>query len=545
MKTRKLTILFLLVTILAGTAFSGCSTKKNEALQELTVSIGDEPYVIDPQLAGDVYTLPLINAVFEGLYRRDKDGLTMPGIAESCDVSPDGLTYTFHLRDALWADGSGIKADDFKTAWLRALDPKPLDHEPSQTANLLYYIKGAEDYNSGKGKPEEVGIEARDDKTLTVYLVKPTPFFLDLVCNSVFMPINQSFYGRQPVENNINKYGADSASILGNGPFSIIEWKHDGKIVLQKNQKYWNKDKIALDKVTFKIIKDSSAAFTEFKAGTIDVADITGDQRQECEKNGYTVKEYEKGATVYLDFNNKDPFLENVNIRKALSLSINRESLIKNLFKDNSEKALGFVNPAIYGYKDYFRKEAGDLFEDNRISDAKTLLKKGMQELGVTKIPELILLSDDTETSRRDARAYQGMWKDNLGIDVEINTMSFDAMFENLSKNMYQIAILQWGSDYNSPLGFLDNFVSDSPNNFSGYGSPEYDELVNKSRIETDSSSRVKMQIEAEKLLVGENMALCPVYFIKSSYVVNSGVKGLVRRNSAIQDMDFYWTHIE
>jgi len=545
MNTRKLTIMFLVISILAGAVFSGCSTKKDETLQELTVSIGDEPYVVDPQLAGDVYTLPIINAVFEGLYRRDKNGLAMPGIAESCHVSDDGLEYTFSLRDALWADGTVIKADDFKAAWLRALDPEPEDHEPSRTANLLYYIKGAEDYNSGKGKPDEVGIKVQDDKTLTVYLVKKTPFFLDLVCNSVFMPINKSFYDRQPVENNVNKYGSDSGAVLGNGPFCITEWKHDGKIVLQKNQKYWNKDKIALDKVTFKIIKDASAAFTEFKAGTIDVADITGDQRQECEKNGYTIKNYEKGATVYIDFNNKNPFLENVNIRKALSLSINRESLIKNLLKDGSEKALGFVNPAIYGYKDYFRKEAGDLFKDNSTSDAKAFFQKGMQELKLTKVPELTLLTDDTESSRRDARAYQGMWKDILGIDVEITVMSFDAMFENLSKNLYHMAILQWGSDYNSPLGFLDNFVSDNPYNFSGYRSPKYDELVNKSRVESDLKNRINMQMEAEKLLVGEDMALCPVYFIKGSYVVNPSVKDLVRKNSAIQDMDFYWTHIE
>lgn len=540
MRAGRLSFFILIILIFSTSIIPGCTQKS----LELNIAIAGEPAILDPQLAYDSYTLPIVNAIFEGLYRKDKNGLPVPAAAKGYDLSPDGLTYTFHLRDSTWADGTSVKADDFKAAWLRALDPKPKDNSPSYTANLLYYIKGAEEYNAGKGKPEDVGIEAKDDKTLLVSLVKPTPFFLDLVCNGVFMPLNKSFYEKQPVENNVIKYGAEAENVLGNGPFEIGEWKHDGKVVLQKNNKYWNSEDIQLEKVTLKIIKDSSAALTEFKAGEIDVTDITSEQREQCIKDGIPVLSYDKGATVYLDFNGKDPLTANANIRKALSMSLDRETIIKNVLKNDSQKALGFVNPVIQGEKDSFRKETGDLIEDNNVKKAKEFLEKGLNELKITGTPKVTVLTDDTQESKQQAQIYQEMWKKNLGIDAEISVMPFDALHEKLFNNDYQTAIMIWGSDYNDALGFLDNYVSDSPNNLSRYSNKKYDELIEKSRIELDSSKRIKWEAEAEKMLL-DDVALCPLYFMSGNYVVSSNVKDLVRRSSAIQDMDFYWAHIE
>jgi oligopeptide transport system substrate-binding protein len=541
MRSRRLSVFFLAILILVATVIPGCTSKS----PEFTVAIGDEPAAFDPQLAYDTYTLPIVNAVFEGLYRRDKNGLPIPAAAKDHELSPDGLTYTFHLRDSTtWADGTPVKADDFKVAWLRALNPQPSDHAPSYTANLLYCIKGAEEYNSGNGKPEDVGIKVQDDKTLVVELVKPTPYFLDLVCNGVYMPVNKSFYDKQPVENNIGKYGSDAETVLGNGPFRISEWKHDSRIVLERNDKYWNKENVAMKKVVFKIIRDASAAFTEFKAGEIDMTDITAEQREQCVREGITVNSYDRGATVYLDFNNKDTVLSNVNIRRALSMSLDREEIIKNVLKDDSKKALGYINPVIQGEKDLFRKEAGDLIEDNNIDKARKLYKKGLEELKMTGPQKITVLSDDMQESKQQAQIYQEMWKKNLGIDVEISVMPFDAIQEKLFNNDYQVAIMIWGSDYNDALGFLESYTSENPNNFSRYSNKKYDELVDKSRTELDSSKRIKWEIEAEKILLDE-MALCPLYFMTGNYVVKSKVKDLIRRNSAIQDMDFYWAHME
>ncbi|MFZ5987564.1 MAG: peptide ABC transporter substrate-binding protein [Bacillota bacterium] len=545
MKLKRCNAVLLCFLICASIILSGCSSAKAGS-QELNLNLGDEPLTLDPQLVFDATPMRVVNAIFEGLCRKDKNGVPIPGAAKSWDISEDKLTYTFYIRDdARWWDGSSVTANDFKEGWLRALDPKPATHEPSYMGYLLFCIKGAQEYAFGEGKKEDVAINVKDEKTLIVTLIKPTPYFLDLICNSVFMPVKMEFFNSQPVESNVTKYGADAQNIMGNGPFKVKEWNHNENIVLEKSSVYWNSSNIRLESINFKMITDSTAALTSFNAGEIDVVDITEPQQiEEIRKKKFLIASHDVGVTQYITINNEDPVLKNVNIRKALAYAIDRKTLVQKVVKDGSKEALGFVNPVVRGTKGTFREQAGDLFKDNDVAAAKSLLAKGLEELNLSAVPKLAILVDDKDTSKRDAQTFQDMWRKNIGVEVEIQTMSFDAMREKMMQKDYQLSLLMWSGDFNDPSAYLDIFSSANFFNVAFYNNPDFDSLFEEARDEKDEKKRMDMLIEAERIVISD-MPVCPLYYISGTYAVNPRVRGLVRGNSAIQDLDLYWAYIE
>lgn len=540
------TFIWLFILILS-VSLPGCTPAKKTTpppTQAITLNLGGEPTTLDPQLANIVIPMRVINAVFEGLYRKNKNGIPEPASAENCDISNDNLTYTFHLRDTNWSDGTPVQAQDFKNAWLRALDPAPSSYAPSTMGYLLYCIKGAQEYSTGTGKPDDVGIEAKDSKTLVVSLAKPTPYFLELVCNSVYLPLNKAFYEKQTAKDK-TLYGTEATSIIGNGPFTVKEWNHNQNIVLNKNETYWNKKAIKLLTINFKIITDASAAFTAFKAGELDMTEITNpEQKEESLKLGNTVLSYNTGAIHFIGFNHKDKVFGNLNIRKALSLALDRNTFIKKVVGDDSEKALGLVPSSIYGNTNSFRTEVGDQFQDNMVDEAKKALSQGLSELNLQQLPVISLLADDTEVARRDIQVFQNMWKEKLGINVEINIMAWDAIESKLMSSDFQIAYLPWGADYNDPLPFLDIFMTDSEYNVYKYSNTAFDKLLEDSSHERDTKRRLQKLAEAEKIAMND-MVICPVYFPKDSYTIKSNIKGIVRGSNMIQNLELYWAYIE
>ncbi|TYQ16744.1 UNVERIFIED_CONTAM: oligopeptide transport system substrate-binding protein [Acetivibrio alkalicellulosi] len=545
MKQRTYYSMMLILLMLAVVLMSGCSSA-GAISQEITINLGDEPYTIDPQLVFDVTSMRVVNAIFEGLVRKDKNGQPMEGVAGSWEISDDKLTYTFNLRsDAKWWDGTKVTSNHFKEAWLRAIDPQPENHEPSYMGYLLFYIEGAEEYAYGEGNKEDVAIIAKDEETLLVTLKNPTPYFLDLVSNSVFMPVNTEFYNNQPVENGVTTYGAFAETIMGNGPFKITSWNTSQNITLEKNRSYWNSNNIQLEKVNFKMINDNIAAFTAFKAGEIDVVDITQVmQKDELKKSNYYVGSYDAGVTQYISMNNEDPVLKNTNIRKALAYSLDRKTLIQKIVGNKSQEALGFVSPVVKVEGVTFRDRAGKMFSDNDVDTAKDLLERGLNELGLSSLPKLSLLLDDKETSKRDAQAFQEMWRKNLGVEVELLVMPFDVMADRMMQKNYQLSLLMWSGDFNDPLAYLDIFNSYNFFNVAFYSNDKVDNLLEISIYEKDEVKRIDMLIEAEKIVMDE-MPICPVYFLWLDYAVNPRVQNLIRGNSPIQDIDLYWTYIQ
>ncbi|WP_051585890.1 ABC transporter substrate-binding protein [Caldanaerobius polysaccharolyticus] len=343
----------------------------------LRYNLGEEPPQMDPQQTQDAVSMNVINAVMEGLMRYDQNGKVMPGIAESYTVSKDGLTYTFKLRDAKWSNGDPVTAQDFEYAWKRALDPKL----GAIYAYIMYPIKNAEAYNTKKiTDPNQVGVKALDAKTLQVTLERPLPYFPDLTAFATYMPLNQKFY-----ETVKDKYGSEPDKMLYDGPWVIKSWNHQQKMVLEKNPNYWNKDAIKLNKIEFSMVNDRNTELNMFLTGQLDVAQVASEQFDRVKKAGYEIKSFSDGSSWYFQFNTKDPVLKNANIRKALTLAVDRNTFVKDILKNDSKPATGYVPDIMWGNKDTFRKEAGDLLPSSDVKQARELLIKGIKELGLDK----------------------------------------------------------------------------------------------------------------------------------------------------------------
>ncbi|TGV07873.1 peptide ABC transporter substrate-binding protein, partial [Mesorhizobium sp. M00.F.Ca.ET.186.01.1.1] len=277
----------------------------------LKLNLHSEPPTADPGIAEDTTSSTIITATFEGLTRVGKDNKVHEAAAEKIEKSPDGKKYTFRIRDAKWSNGDPVTAKDFEFAWKRALDPKTA----SNYAYQLYYVKGAEAFNKGTGKVEDVGVKAIDDKTLEVELTNPTPFFLELVAFKTYFPVHQ-----KTVESN-DKWATDAKTIVGNGPFKMETWEHKSKLVVVKNDNYWDKDNVKLDKIEFSMVEDENTELSMFENGELDWAGaptsaLPTDAIPALKDSGKMTTQPIAGTYFYRFNTEKAPF-NNVKIRKA------------------------------------------------------------------------------------------------------------------------------------------------------------------------------------------------------------------------------------
>ncbi|MEQ2130561.1 peptide ABC transporter substrate-binding protein [Caldanaerobacter subterraneus KAk] len=543
LKHKRLVVLLLSVILVLGALLAGCSsqsktatTSQGQSEQVLNLNLGEEPPTLDPQKATDEVSITVLNAVLEGLVRYNKDGKIEKGsgLAKDWKISDDGLTYTFYLKDAKWSDGNPITAYDFEYAWKRALDPKT----GSQYAYQLYYIKGAEEYNSGKGSADQVGVKALDDKTLQVTLKAPAPQFLGLTSFVTYLPLEKSVYEKYG-----DKVGSDPSTMVFSGPFIIKEWNHEQNIVLEKNPNYWDKDNVKLDKINFSMIKDNNSLVQNYDTGALDSIFIPGDYIDKY-KDSPEFHTYALATVWYLQFNNKDKIFKNANIRKAFTLAVNRELFVKEVMKNGSIPAEAVVPPGIPGYNGDFRSEAGPgYFKDNDVAQAKEYLQKGLQELGLSKLPTIKFLTGDSDTAKKYSVALQQMWNQALGVQVEIQNVAFKVRLDMMDRGDYQIVLAGWGADYNDPMTFLDMWETNNGNNTAFYSNPEYDKLIEQAKVNGDPKSRVEEMIQAEKILM-EDMPIGPLWFQARAYVVKPYVKNLYFPAFG-PDWEMKWTYIE
>ncbi|SNX53006.1 peptide ABC transporter substrate-binding protein [Thermoanaerobacterium sp. RBIITD] len=533
-----LVMLMALSAVLAGCGGSTSNSASNGSSdkQVLNLNLTQEPPTLDPQKATDVVSIDILNEVLDGLTRYNKDGKILPGsgLAKSWDISKDGLTYTFHLRDAKWSDGNPITAQDFEYAWKRALDPKTA----SQYAYQLFYIKGAEEYNSGKGTAEQVGVKALDDKTLQVTLKAPTPQFLGLTSFVTYLPIEKSAY-----EKFGDKVGADPDKLVYSGPFVISKWDHQQSITLEKNKDYWDSSNVKLQTVNFSMIKDNNTLIQNYDSNTLDSIFVPGDYIDKY-KNSQEYSNKALAINWYVQFNTKSPIFKNANIRKAFTLAIDRKSFVEQVTKDGSIAAEAVVPPGVPGFNDDFRKQAGETyFKDNDVKQAKDLLNKGMQELGLSKLPTVRLLGDDTDNAKKYDQALQQMWKQNLGVDVQIQNVAFKVRLDMMDKGNFDVVFAGWGADYNDPLTFLDMWETNNGNNTAFYSNPQYDKLIEEAKVNGNLKARNEELIQAEKILMND-MPIGPVYFQARSFVVKPYVKNLCFPTFG-SDWEFKWAYIQ
>ncbi|MGB9780387.1 peptide ABC transporter substrate-binding protein [Caldanaerobacter sp.] len=542
-KVKKLVVLALALVLALGALLAGCgnqggtaTSSQGQSEQVLNLNLGEEPPTLDPQKATDEVSITVLNAVLDGLVRYNKDGKIEKGsgLAKDWKISDDGLTYTFYLRDAKWSDGNPITAYDFEYAWKRALDPKTA----SQYAYQLFYIKGAEEYNSGKGSADNVGVKALDDKTLQVTLKAPAPQFLGLTSFVTYLPLEKSVYEKYG-----DKVGSDPSTMVFSGPFIIKEWNHEQNIVLEKNPNYWDKDNVKLDKINFSMIKDNNSLVQNYDTGALDSIFVPGDYIDKY-KNSPEFHTYALATVWYLQFNNKDKIFKNANIRKAFTLAVNRDLFVKEVMKNGSIPAEAIVPPGIPGYNGDFRSEAGPgYFKDNDVAQAKEYLKKGLEELGLSSLPTVKFLTGDSDTAKKYSVALQQMWNQALGVQVEIQNVAFKVRLDMMDRGDYQIVLAGWGADYNDPMTFLDMWETHNGNNTAFYSNPEYDKLIEQAKVNGDPKSRVEEMIQAEKILM-QDMPIGPLWFQARAYVVKPYVKDLYFPAFG-PDWEMKWTYIE
>lgn len=491
-----------------------------------------EPSRLDPAMTTNLAENNTELQLFEGLTRLDKEDVPQPALAESWDVSPDGKVYTFHLRDGIqWSDGTPITAQDIEFSWKRVIDPDIA----SENAYMMFCIDNAENYFKKKAAADEVGIHALDDKTLQVRLTNPTAYFLNLTAFHCYYPVP-----RQQVEAHPDTWASDAETMVCSGPYKITKWIHSSEITMVKNDQYWDKDAVQLPSIVFPISDSQATRLTlvESNQANMTVEPPPADQDR-LEKIGlYKVAPY-LGIYYYV-FNVQKPPFDDVRVRKAFALAVQRQGLMEHIVRGQKQAAYAWVPPGILDKttgRD-FRAEGGNLMTEDA-EKARQLL----QEAGYDAdhpLPEINILFNTSEIHKAIAEAMQAMWKENLGADVQLTNQESKVFMASRSQGEYQIARASWIADYSDPMSFLDVF--DDEENDAQYHNPVYHELIQKAKTTNNEALRMQYMHEAEQKLF-DDCVIIPIYYTTQPYAAQPYIKGY--HWSSLGLVDFKEAYIE
>ncbi|MDF2891902.1 MAG: ABC-type transporter, periplasmic subunit [Clostridia bacterium] len=541
----------LLAVLMIGTILTSCTTKEQNTLapeggdkqpvtqDTLTFTVASVPS-IDPQMSNSIPSMNVIKGFSEGLIRNFQ-GEVKPGMAEKWDISEDGMTYTFHLRDAKWSDGSSVTAQDFEYAIIRLLDPK----NAASYSFAAYIIQNAAEFNSGKIiDPAQVGVKAIDEKTLEIKLINPTSYFvstLDLPC---FYPVKKDY---------VEKLGADFATaadkMLSNGPFILKDWKHEQEIVLERNPNYWDQANIKLNTVKILQVSDANTVLAMYENGEIDFCDVPTSLVDKFQQEG-KAKVYMSGADDWMRINFKrteKPWLQNVNFRKALNYAIDREDYVKTATKGLFFPATRLVLPLMAGVNGYYCEEYPINIYPTKADTAKAkeYLEKAMQELNITDPKQIVVaytISDDDATKLM-AEVLQDQVTKNLGITFEIKMVTYKQKLENDTKGDFDLVYNGWGPDYDDPMTYLELWETTNSQNGGKYSNAEFDKLIAAARVETDKVKRMEMFHQAETILL-EDAGFVPLQFRQRAWVSKDNLKNLARFFIGA-DTDYVYAYFE
>ncbi len=491
------------------------------AAGELTYVVNNESATFDPSTSTETFALPVIGATFEGLVKFAPDGSVVPALAEKWETTPDGLTYTFHLRsDAKWSDGKPVTAGDFVYAWKRVLTPAA----GAKNAPILYAIQGAEDFYNGKST--DVAITAIDDKTLQFTLNAPVAYMMQLLPFQVFDPVREDVVSANP-----DGWTRDPASFIGTGPFRVTEFNFGKSTVLEKNPNYYNAANVSLDKLTFRLVPDPATALAAYEAGDVDgIEAVPGPELPRLsseEGNGFMV--VPALGHTYAFFNPAKSPVDNVLVRKALAESIDRQNLIDFVMQSADVPATGLVPYGMNVAGEDFREGTSDfgLSATARVDDAQKLLAEAGYPDG-KGFPETVFMTYSSPPIEKILEAIQQMWKQNLGIDVKIQASEWQVYYPEVQKTQYQIAQMGWGADYPHPMTFLENFTSESPNNLAKWSNKDYDALIADAKITQDPKTSLSDMRKAEAILMND-MVILPMYYRNNYMMMKPYVKGFWR----------------
>lgn len=505
----------------------------------ITIDIQQEPPQMFSVLTTDSTSGNVLRATMENLVMLDQNNNVIPGMAETWEFDEETLTYTFHLREAYWSNGTQVTANDFVFAWRLLVDPATA----AKYAEFGYMFKNGQAINEGNMAPEELGVRAIDDLTLEVELEAFRPYALAQLTFYSYLPVNEEFYLTTLGDDGTIFYGTDADKMIFNGPYVMTSWTHEADMMLEKNEQYYDFDAIAIPKVKIVMLNDSNTRMNAFEAGELDMILLTAEQKQQKEAEGYPVISYSTGAVWYFEFNTRLEGLDNPKIRRALTMGVDAQAFIDNIKMNGSTVATSFTPPTgVAGLENVnFPDEVGTLIDRDFVA-AKALLEEGLAEEGLTlETFKPSIICDDTDQAQKYAAFFQNQWEVNLGLEVTVNAMPFKSRIDAMQNANFDIVLAGWAPDYNDPNTFLDLFVTGNGNNHTGYSNPEYDALIAAAAAETDPEARMQILIDAEVLLM-EDMPIGPIYFDARDWVCSGKVAGIHR--GVFQDINLRWAYL-
>ena len=506
--------LLLVIIMTFGMLAAGCGTS---GTKELVVQVGSEPNTIDPALNSAVDGATMLIHAFEGLMNLDKDGVPVEAQAESHEVSDDGLTYTFTLRDGLkWSDGEPVTAEDYVYSWKRAVDPET-------AADYAYMFEVIEGYDAEEGN-HNLSVEATDEKTIVVKLKAVTPYFLELCAFPTFFPVRKDIVEADP-----DGWATKPDTYIGNGPYVMDEWVHDAHITFKKNSNYWNKDEIGPEAIKFLLMDDDSAVLAAFENGEILLADTFPNDEIDAWKDKEEFFIQSQLGTYYISFNVQKAPLDDPKVRRALMLAIDRVYICEQIGKAGQQPAGAFVS---IGLSDAdptkeFREVGGDYYDpydyEGNLEEAKQLLADAGYPNG-EGIPTMEYLYNENTGHLLIGEALQSMWKE-IGVNIELVSQEWNTFLDTRKNGEYQIARNGWLGDYNDPISFLDMWVTGSGNNDAQWSNAEYDSLISQVKASSDREERMKLMHQAEDIIFEEAM-LAPIYYYVDTYLKSPKLEG-------------------
>lgn len=504
----------------------------------LGVMLSTNVMSLDTDLATDGESFEVIADCIDGLMQMDADGAAIPALAESYDLSEDGKTYTFHLRDAQWSNGDPVTANDFVFAWRRIC--KNAGEYAYLFDTSVGCVKNADSIIYEGADPETLGVSAPDDKTFVVELEVPVSFFPSLMYFPTFYPINEAFY--TSLED--GTYGTSPDTFLSNGAF-VLESYTPGtaSLSVKKNDGYWDADRVKLAGINYQVIGSSDNALTAFKNNTLDVVTIGGNQVVSAQNDAELSDKLNVTGAGYLWYvtfsqteNNAGGLLANANLRLAFSNSIDRESLVDNYVMDGSIATYTAVPPQFAASSTTGEDFSGDQekFSDYigyDVAKAQEYFEKAKQELGTDTFTfTMIYGNNEGDDVAKVAQTLKAQWEENLpGVTVNLQPMTKSERLDKMQNDNYDIALTRWGPDYADPMTYLGMWITNNSNNYGFWSNAEYDQIIadcTTGAYISDYDARWNAMYDAETLVMQEAV-IAPLYTKANSNLISPGVSGI------------------
>lgn len=483
----------------------------------LAAGNGTEPATLDPHKATGTWEDRILSDMIVGLTQDDAAGRPIPGMAKSWETTPDGLVWTFHLRDAVWSDGVPVTADDFVFSLRRILEPDTA----SEYASLLYFIVGAQAVNEGKAAPETLGVRAVDPKTLEIRLNHPAPYLPELAKHHTMYPVP-----KHAVEK-FGKAWVEPKNYVSNGPYVVNDWRLGDYVKLSKNPRFYEADTVCVDEIYYYPTNDAISAERRVKRGELDFnADIQSNRIAFLRKEmpDY-VRVYTYLGVTYLAFNNNVPAFKDKRVREALSMAIDREFITEKLLRGGQKPAYTFTPPGVANYQAAKPPVWASWPLERRQAEARRLLAAA--GYGPNHPLKIEIKHRNTPDPMLYTPVVQADWK-AIGVEAQLMQQETQIAYADYRARAFEVADAAWVADYNDAMSFL--YLQQSatgPQNYGDYKNPTYDALLAKADREPDAKVRAGYLAEAERIML-EDAPVAPIYFYVNKNLVNPKITGWV-----------------